>query len=108
MLKTWTTNEMEKDMVEPHGEESRIEWLISCVRWKETAAHPMSWLAVTFTTQEINSLIPPGRAPCGFKILSARRPEGELRLNPGAGLRPIKNLETTTRPRLATRARARC
>ena len=45
-----------KDMVEPHGEESRIEWLISCVRWKETAAHPMSWLAVTFTTQEINSL----------------------------------------------------
>ena len=49
---------MEKDMVEPHGEESRIEWLISCVRWKETAAHPMSWLAVTFTTQEINSLIP--------------------------------------------------
>ena len=56
MLKTWTTNEMEKDMVEPHGEESRIEWLISCVRWKETAAHPMSWLAVTFTTQEINSL----------------------------------------------------
>ena len=75
MLKTWTTNEMEKDMVEPHGEESRIEWLISCVRWKETAAHPMSWLAVTFTTQEINSLIPPGRhlfqgyvvrdSPCG-------------------------------------------
>ena len=56
MLKTWTTNEMEKDMVEPHGEESRIEWLISCVRWKETAAHPMSWLAVTFTTQEINSM----------------------------------------------------
>ena len=59
MLKTWTINEMEKDMVEPHGEESRIEWLISCVRWKETAAHPMSWLAVTFTTQEINSLIRP-------------------------------------------------
>ena len=68
MLKTWTINEMEKDMVEPHGEESRIEWLISCVRWKETAAHPMSWLAVTFTTQEINSLIPWAsrpRSPCG-------------------------------------------
>ena len=63
----WTAR-AEKDMVEPHGEESRIEWLISCVRWKETAAHPMSWLAVTFTTQEINSLIPPGLeagSPCG-------------------------------------------
>jgi len=50
--------------------------------WCSGICHPMSWLAVTFTTQEINSLIRwlamryqptsgPSRANQGVKILSA-------------------------------------